>query len=951
MITIKKILGNEKFDVMVNKLNENFTQLAQLNGGPRGKHGKQGIPGLPGLQGRQGFKGDDGLDGNRVFLVNPDPSGYGLSSLPDESTLGSLILDGTYNVGDVFVWYNSDGQGSNNISKIVEQSAGVYTYATYTIQAGAVSDYLWIRHNAILLNGKYANRTFLIRTDNYHNVGNDDWGYLHNAYVDYRNTWDPISAAQSLSSGSASTPLIGIFNKSHFKFGLTQTTPPTGATGKDFYESGTDGRIGNMWNVYPKLADNYFTYDIFSDGVFNDPPTGDGGDSGKLSVYDMIRTGSPVLYLQGVRTTYNGQPADDSGFKDFGFVVQKIQSQSFKGLNKKTILSIVSDTAGENDVYFRQNRVWGDSSFISEINKYSQTKGERFYSAIITPHGETDQTTKAFRNIITTQQKVNYGISTYYDDGDGTEMKFLTGFQTKNDNFGLSSNVGSINAYVSGHTFSSNSLQPASEVYRYQVLRIGKTGSIVFQSDFDTGVSPFEDIDPVSTFMSKYTFRGPQTGTRWSILKVDDVNDKGFAISRNKGDASSYGNLHYHNADIGASLYLNERGKKASFSIVGKKSDTDNDIMLYELRASDEFVEGGYNGRFIQYSNASINSDTYYPGYTWGLGKEDTPYTVSYPMGLDKHNQSSEANAFLWLVKNWTSDRTLANYTSNRLLDASCINPEVSIFLMRGRLQMNIADNPTDVTGTATGQVNLTDSIMTSRDAYGVAQWQRKQTVIGDYDYIDMLEIRESGPGISFTTLSCNKFIHIFESPNSFEPTDDSDYLLTNTYVAVLPSIDSTETTGTSDYLNDEHTIVVKAQYPILTEVSKDDLDSFEFIIAYQDTNTGDTISLASLNRMEKDMFLKGSVITIKVKCIIQHKWTKVGTTFVRGDDYKTWTVIEKSNAFTSSDFVNDTVWGKGSYDLAFEAMSPVTGNPEIPDGPLPPPPLAPPIEIPSRTI
>jgi hypothetical protein len=46
MLTLQDILGSDSFATAIQKINENFKNLALAGGGPQGIRGEQGIPGL-----------------------------------------------------------------------------------------------------------------------------------------------------------------------------------------------------------------------------------------------------------------------------------------------------------------------------------------------------------------------------------------------------------------------------------------------------------------------------------------------------------------------------------------------------------------------------------------------------------------------------------------------------------------------------------------------------------------------------------------------------------------------------------------------------------------------------------------------------------------------------------------------------------------------------------------
>lgn len=69
MLTLQDILGSDSFATAIQKINENFKNLALAGGGPQGIRGEQGIPGLPGKQGSTGPIGPAGNNGVSVDII------------------------------------------------------------------------------------------------------------------------------------------------------------------------------------------------------------------------------------------------------------------------------------------------------------------------------------------------------------------------------------------------------------------------------------------------------------------------------------------------------------------------------------------------------------------------------------------------------------------------------------------------------------------------------------------------------------------------------------------------------------------------------------------------------------------------------------------------------------------------------------------------------------------
>lgn len=760
MITIKKILGNEQFDVLVQKINDNFTQIAELNGGPRGKFGKQGFPGLPGLQGRQGFAGNNGTDGNRFFLVG---TSLDIPSLPPESSLASLILDKTYVVGDCFVHYDISIT-DHAISKITEDTPGHYTYYTYKLTNGTETDFLWIRHQGTPIYGISANRTFLAR-----DTDDSSLGYLQNTYVDFRSTQTPTEALGTLQIGSAGISLLGVYNKSNFKFGITQSTPTQGSVGSgDLYTQGTiAGRIPNMYSIIDSVSTSYSSLTVWDGSQFNDPTSGDGGGS-NLSVFDYIRSAAPVLYLQGNPTNKDGVPIETSDFTNFGFLLQKVDSTTrFGTSSKKSILILVSDSAGNNDVYFKQNKVWSDGSFISEINRETQNRGDRFYSAVITP-----STFKAGA-AVNTRQKVNLGLSTYFNNGvgSGIQLKLMTGFETINNASGAY-HYGTINGFLSNNLCGS-SIKTDILTTRTQFMRVDVNGNIAFMSTKESGINAYDNITLLSAYNTTHLIRSGERSMLSSILRVADTEtiESAFVVSLRE--------TQFHHSNIGAGFDLKDKSKSGSFFIKGYDPD-DNLSYLYEHRVVPQTSTvplhnyGYYSGIHAQLSNPALG--TYDAGFAWGITNRGSIPAANYSMGISSHTTGlPNQNSYTWIYKKWNTHGYIVSY--NKFMSPiadNTVNEEVGLVLEKSRLQMNIGDDPFDTS-------DLTDKIMASRTDDGEATWIDPQEIVDRHSHWNWWLPPESAqpdcnmPYCSFTNSSVNdvviemlprnhKFVYIYSS-------------------------------------------------------------------------------------------------------------------------------------------------------------------------------------------
>jgi hypothetical protein len=107
MIQIDYIQTADNIEEVKLKLNKNFEQLANGNGGHMGSIGFNGISGIPGLNGHVGMNGIAGLPGSGVFFYN-DPA-----VAPYSNSVSAALADG-HSIYDVwlneadFTWWHID---------------------------------------------------------------------------------------------------------------------------------------------------------------------------------------------------------------------------------------------------------------------------------------------------------------------------------------------------------------------------------------------------------------------------------------------------------------------------------------------------------------------------------------------------------------------------------------------------------------------------------------------------------------------------------------------------------------------------------------------------------------------------------------------------------------------------------------------------------------------------
>ena len=138
-LNLQQLLKGEPLGSIIEKINENFSQLSVNGGGPQGKRGQQGPPGLPGLRGLSGPSGDNGDPGIQVTLV-PEDSNWG--DLYQGQTSGPVsansAVDEGYSEGDIWI-DNSLGY----FFVIVEDSPGNYLFQPYPLSPSVLAGDLW----------------------------------------------------------------------------------------------------------------------------------------------------------------------------------------------------------------------------------------------------------------------------------------------------------------------------------------------------------------------------------------------------------------------------------------------------------------------------------------------------------------------------------------------------------------------------------------------------------------------------------------------------------------------------------------------------------------------------------------------------------------------------------------------------------------------------------------
>jgi hypothetical protein len=795
MITIEKILGNEQYDEFIRKVNANFNQLSQLNGGPRGLAGISRIPGLPGTQGRGGYNGDNGTPGNRIFLISPDDT---YTSLPAVSDLSSLVSSGAIAVGDSFI-------EQNIVNKVVYDN-NVYKYVSVNFSPTSLIGDSWITAACTPTDSYIAKRTFL----NYLLENTDATSlFLRNvsAGIEYAGaeSSDVQNADASYNFTSASSNPIGIFLKKAYKLSISQLTLPTILDNSSFQVS---QRFPNIYNAISNVDVNY--PDIISS---TDPSK---FSDGLTNPYDYGKTLIPLLYLEGSTVNDSGaiQPSPDS-YGNFGVMIQRINTSAYaKGkispTGFKSILTIGSAANGtskiENDIYLAVKTVWSDGSFISELN--ANTKNfDRNYTVITTKTG-----------IGAGRQNVNYGHSTYFKQTDTLDSKLMTGFVISTqemqgaDTNGQLVQKGSLDLFI-GNNLVGNT-DTSQKTNRTQVLKIDYHGRFTFDNSqqiynessnttWDIINQPnsltgtYSDVIPGGT--ANFTFKSNYVRkvNNYNVFEPDNnlynskilqiiagTNGPSISVYRTPSvfanEVSIASGITYTNQVHNG---VNAGGIHESITRLYGKSVSSGGVRTYSRMKNVNVVDSGVN---------TDNIDIY---HSWGLGIGQYPTTtLNNLMGIERNG--SIANCFTWVKKSWNnSNASIVSQSESyvTMSDKTTVHNETGFLLHKGRLQMYIGDTPNDTS-------DLTGRIMTSMTSNGVAKWSKSQDVIGTYEYIDLLNI--ASPNV---TIDSSKMLHMIMFDNiSTGGTNLWTSYYDKSVNLILPN-------AGVDYDGNEHTFIFKA--------------------------------------------------------------------------------------------------------------------------------------------
>ena len=138
-LNLQTLLKNESLGTIIEKINENFNQIATGGGGPQGIKGNQGIPGLPGLRGEAGPGGNNGDDGIKITLI-PEDDNWGVlyEGLSTGPTNANAAIDEGFNTNDIWIDNNT-----GIFYVIKETSPGNFEFIPYPLSASVLANDFW----------------------------------------------------------------------------------------------------------------------------------------------------------------------------------------------------------------------------------------------------------------------------------------------------------------------------------------------------------------------------------------------------------------------------------------------------------------------------------------------------------------------------------------------------------------------------------------------------------------------------------------------------------------------------------------------------------------------------------------------------------------------------------------------------------------------------------------
>ncbi len=682
-INIQTILASDNFEMMVEKINHGFSQLAELNGGPKGPLGNQGLPGLPGLQGIKGNKGTDGKSGTRLIFINSTPfdsNAYAdntIPIIPNEDDLLELIENGMYNVGDIFFSNSSPGGGHSSVYafyKIQQIGINEYTYAKFSITDNEVliGNNWVIQKNTMTVktSSLFLDSDNLLTKESFSNqLSNTDFDirsqFLFNTYISsIADTHNPNFTEHDILGESAGNSIL-YWSKRHFKLGIEQKTPfvHNNINSSDFtyLVSDVEGTISQDFHVNQYL--NLWDSTIGGDKInLSGAPI-----SAVKNEFNLLKRTAPILYLQAdeTYTAYNsdGTPRlpeterEDEYYTNFGIFIKRINGHAvadgvslntnvFKNNNEyKSILLIASDNEYNNDVYFQLKNVWSEGNFISEINKQNKENNECFYTTFIS-HGKSSGSYDVNNNT-----SVYFGTSNYGSDNPTLtyqrSFNFDTGLEIKTLCNGTSIN-GTINQW---QTVSNK---------KYLISRIDEDGKFLYhRRDISTNIG----IDSQNiSHRSRFTIQdeSPST-TDFSILKLVGGTGNGTVTYEFRN------NVRIDGIDYDTMLHIIDNGTK-TFGLEYTRNDN-----LKQLHLSNFIVGDKYRNELMSVANGNFHIGSTYntDGNLVFTMRNTTGNKFFNAAGIKTEIVSNSPNTFFWVVKPTTGNTTIDPINVNRPVGSS----------------------------------------------------------------------------------------------------------------------------------------------------------------------------------------------------------------------------------------------------------------------------------------
>lgn len=648
MINIQTILASDTFEMMVEKINQGFMQLAELNGGPRGKKGGQGIPGLPGGQGRRGIKGEDGRDGSRIYFCIADPRDVGdtqminINNIPSEDELADLIEQGIYNIGDVFLTmrsHNTEYVNKQTFHKIYFDGEN-YKYVYYVLDPGGSSGNLWNNlYDGIgtppvidgTLQSIIINETKTIETSiGYPELSDKNFDtrkrFFLNTYISsIKNTNDNVTNIfEEMFRRNSSAKTILLWKKNHFKLGIDQKMPfnqyllnnPTGKDLKILVDRSKGQQVYEM-EEYPQQYLNMWDGYAFSNG--EDPlnigridfATLDDNINYKIDDFNLLKGTAPILYLHA-NSTYNdkisGELKDnnDDKYRNFGIFIKRIPSQTiFGGIQRyKSILIFGGGSLSENyqedqnqnEFYFNGINVWSEGNFVSEINGQNQTNNKRFYTSFISKGIKNN---KWHLNNNSTQH-IYYGFANYKMSGDyykkynyQRHFDIDTGIEIRStikDN----TNNGSINTWITNSSYVNDNIQ----VQKMLICRVDENGYIKIKSVLEGDPDDYQSNNIKNSESARFTIYENDLDIlklKGEYLDIHVKNNTSFdAGILSFVNNSNYGITPTNGLDTSIKMYRkwkNDTIQREVFNIKNTKLWNEINSLTGQLRISSSFVD------------------------------------------------------------------------------------------------------------------------------------------------------------------------------------------------------------------------------------------------------------------------------------------------------------------------------------------------------------------------